>query len=362
MRLALEPLRTAAPLEEAESLSQWRRFNQTLTDNRDCWQPGAWTAFQDAEGFAGSVIFPPPNEVPFGTSADPELNAAGAAIWNRWLADFCEDCHGRVAGIACLPYFTNPQRVAQEVRVISRHGPRGGLVLPPMKIGQHGYQSEIYDPVWAAAQDAGLALVNHTLFSVGQGFCGGGPEWIDQAIAMYDARYFDRRHLWYMILGGVFDRFTSLKLSFAEHRAGWVPDELRNLGLGRSWANLQKRGLKLTPYEYWYKHCYITPSAISKSEIEARHVIGVDNLVWGSDFPHPEGTHPFTREHLRYIFAEIPHPERERILGANAASLYGFDWPVLEVAAARIGPSRAELESAYVPGEDALGYRPVAFA
>ena len=65
--------------------------------------------------------------------------------------------------------------------------------------------------------------------------------------------------------------------------------------------------------------------------------------MWGSDYPHNEGTFPFTREHLRQRFSDVPEPELRKVLAGNAAELYGFDLAALAPLAARVGPTVAEL-------------------
>ena len=79
------------------------------------------------------------------------------------------------------------------------------------------------------------------------------------------------------------------------------------------------------PSDYWRSNCAITATFISRGEVEMRHEIGVDNLLWGSDFPHPEGTWPYTETCLRHAFHDIPQDETGRILGENAVDFYGFD-------------------------------------
>ncbi len=74
-----------------------------------------------------------------------------------------------------------------------------------------------------------------------------------------------------------------------------------------------------------------------------RDQVGVDKIMWGSDYPHVEGSHPFTREHLRHSFAGVDPDEIQRIVALNAAELYGFDLEKLASIAARVGPTRAEI-------------------
>jgi predicted TIM-barrel fold metal-dependent hydrolase len=78
-----------------------------------------------------------------------------------------------------------------------------------------------------------------------------------------------------------------------------------------------------------------------RREAELRHAIGVGNLMWGSDYPHPEGTWPRTREQMVDTFKGLPEDEITAMLGGNAARVYGFDVEKLAPLAARIGPAKA---------------------
>jgi hypothetical protein len=75
----------------------------------------------------------------------------------------------------------------------------------------------------------------------------------------------------------------------------------------------------------------------------ARSVLGPNRFMWGSDYPHDEGTHPFTKEHLRQVFADTPPDELQDILAGNAAKLYEFDLDALAPEAARVGPTVEEI-------------------
>ena len=84
--------------------------------------------------------------------------------------------------------------------------------------------------------------------------------------------------------------------------------------------------------------CKIGSSNTRRRELGRRYEIGVGNIMWGNDFPHPEGTWPYTREFLKDRFWDIPIDETEQILGLNQAEFYGFDLDKLQPIADRIGP------------------------
>ena len=94
------------------------------------------------------------------------------------------------------------------------------------------------------------------------------------------------------------------------------------------------------PSDYWRTNCAITATFISRGEVEMREQIGITNLLWGSDYPHPEGTWPYTDACLQHAFHGIPQQETARILGENALDFYDFDREEMRKLANRIGPSR----------------------
>jgi hypothetical protein len=79
------------------------------------------------------------------------------------------------------------------------------------------------------------------------------------------------------------------------------------------------------------------------AEIERRHQIGVGNLMWGSDYPHPEGTWPNTRPWLAERFRDVPVAETRRILGLTAAEVYQFDLAALAPHVDRAGPTVSDI-------------------
>ena len=72
-------------------------------------------------------------------------------------------------------------------------------------------------------------------------------------------------------------------------------------------------------------------------------MLGIDRMMWGSDYPHDEGTFPFTTEHLRQVFHDWPEADVRAVLAGNVAEVYGFDLDALAPAAARLGPTVAEV-------------------
>ena len=107
--------------------------------------------------------------------------------------------------------------------------------------------------------------------------------------------------------------------------------------------------MTMRPSDYFDRNCFIGASNTQRRELARRYEIGVDNICWGNDFPHPEGTWPHTREFLAEVFCDIPRDETAAMLGDNAAEVYGFDTAALQPLVDRIGPTPDELGQADDP-------------
>ena len=85
----------------------------------------------------------------------------------------------------------------------------------------------------------------------------------------------------------------------------------------------------MKPSDYLDRNCFFGASTPGVDDIERRHLIGVGNIMWGNDLPHPEGTFPYTRYWIRERFHDVPEDETRRILGLTAAEVYGVDLDAL---------------------------------
>ena len=284
----------------------------------------------DEEGIVGEVIFSdgfvenhPPFSDPMqsdgalftGTRSWPfELRMAGAQAYNRWLADFCSESPERRAGVALLPPAHDVPALVEELQRCRDSGLRGGFLIPPLDEGLPGYHDAHYEPIWSAAVDLGMPVTVHggnaTAPDGARVF--GQEEPLSSIFHFTECAFFDRRPLWFFIWGGVFERHPALRLVFAEGLAHWVPQELHRLDEMFDMWNLQvmRDRLSLRPSEYWRRNCAITATFISRAEAGMRHEIHVPNLLWGSDYPHPEGTWPYTGVCLQHAFSRGPRKRR----------------------------------------------------
>ena len=96
--------------------------------------------------------------------------------------------------------------------------------------------------------------------------------------------------------------------------------------------------MKLTPIEYFQRNCYVGASILSPHEVHWIDVLGTDRIMWGHDFPHPEGATGHTVDGLRANFADVDDATLRRLLAGTASEVYKFDLEALTPLAARIGP------------------------
>jgi predicted TIM-barrel fold metal-dependent hydrolase len=324
---------------------------------------GGWEASRrdkelDADGVVGEVIFPDADSVTSGASAPfgaglsassetpPHLLLAGARAHNRWLAELCATSPERRAGVAVVPIIAGVDESVVEIRRAAESGLRGGILIPPMWQPHEPYHDARYDPVWAVCEELDLPIHCHSGPGAHEEY-GEVPGWM--SVYGYETIFFTSRPMWFMLLTGVFERFPRLRMAITEAGSFWAADMLWRLDMmatrdhgARKMADARGK-LRMLPSEYFDRNCAIGSSNTRRREIARRYEIGVGNIMWGNDFPHPEGTWPYTREFLKDRFWDVPVDEAERMLGLNAAEFYNFDLDKLAGIAERIGPSPEEL-------------------
>ncbi|HEX7095970.1 MAG TPA: amidohydrolase family protein [Acidimicrobiales bacterium] len=343
-------------------VEQQGRDDEPLSPWRNRWTPGhhdpeARRRDLDSDGVAAEVIFHGSQNdqpIPFqssmlGPPADPELEAAGIHIYNQWLADMCAAAPHRHAGLAHLPMWDIDAAVA-ELRWAADAGLRG-VNFPAPRPWLQPYNDPAWEPLWAAAEELHMPLTTHA--GAGDPAVFRGPELV-ALMSIESGGWFSRRAAHLLIFAGVFERHPELTLVLTEQPGVWWPylvNELDSVYLATTRdSGALRRQVPRPPSEYLHRNVYIGASFLSRAEAEAALRDGyADRVMWGSDYPHMEGTFQvgdtsFGRLALRFTFAGMDERVVRAMVGGTAAAVYGFDVGALERVAAEIGaPTFAEL-------------------
>ena len=268
---------------------------------------------------------------------DPEAAAEMIRIYNDWLADFVETHPERFIGLACIPSAPIDAAVAEVKRVVKRGAVRGVDVanspdMPPL-------YDPYWNPLWDAVDDSGLPLHFHTV--------GGrmpdairktlwGSAWgekVDGTIDFRVARAGFAVHisgfqiymstiLMSLVYGGVLERHPRMRVVIGEGGIGWIPYILDHMDL--EWEDqFGDLGLSMKPSEYWRRQCRATYQS-DRIGIKMLDELGEDNVMWGSDFPHPDGVWPDSTEVIARELGHLPAAVRRKIVCENAGKLYGL--------------------------------------
>jgi predicted TIM-barrel fold metal-dependent hydrolase len=325
------------------------------------WDSDARVSELESDGIVAEVLFPNtiPPFFPSGALVTPAPTAAeyahrwaGLQAHNRWLADFCAEAPGRRAGIAQI-LLNDVDDALAAVRFAKEAGLTGGVLLPGVPPNHEipPLWSDVYEPLWTACEELDVVVNHHS---------GGGLPTFDladpaaRAVMLVEIPIYAHRALWALIFAGVFERHPRLKFVLTEQGTSWVPGTLANL----DWFTKRMRiptaaeyhfggaaveQLSLTPSEYFRRNCWVGASFIRPVESALRHDVGVDRIMWGSDYPHSEGSYPYSREALRASFADADEAEVRTMCATNAAEVYGFDLDRLDAIAVGVGPTVAEI-------------------
>jgi predicted TIM-barrel fold metal-dependent hydrolase len=283
---------------------------------------------QDFDGVDAEVLFPSQRTMgAFMAQDDDDYHLAGLEAYNTWMHDeFMAASPERLIGLAQMPG-VDIQSSVKWLRDAKAAGYRG-VIISAYPSG-HSELSAEDDAFWEAAEEEQMPIHIHSgLRQAGKRTAGtfqkaaasagreiglaemGGP--------VGDASGFMSK----FIYSGIYDRFPALQCVAVECGAGWVPHFLEHMDdhywRNRTWT---KTTLKMTPSEYFRRNWKVTfirePFAVA-----TRHWIGVDNLMWSTDYPHHRHDWPYSRRIVEESMGGVPDDERRRMCCENARELY----------------------------------------
>ncbi|MAG29873.1 MAG: amidohydrolase [Deltaproteobacteria bacterium] len=355
-------------LEMAAESASWAKDKQHGLEG--AWDSDRRTEVIDADGVAAEILYvdglTERNSPPFGgdlgllpMGADPELQWAGCRSHNRWLTEFVSLDPVRRIGLALIPPFWDVDTSVKEIESARKQG-LSGIMLPHLWGDQDPYHHPRFDPMWAACQDNDMIVHFHCGACPMQDYFGTElfgqqpgaepPAHLPGGLGIFvtEVAFWLVRPIVFMIWGGVFERFPGLKAVVSEGTSIWAPELMALMDQRYSDHHFTAKlgsgytaHIPLKPSEYFHRNVRIGSSCMPRREAEMAKEIGVQNIMWGTDYPHPEGTWPFTRKMMVETFHGMPEDDIAAMLGGNAAEFYGLDLDKLNPIVERIGPERS---------------------
>lgn len=300
----------------------------TFDDMRPgCWQPGARLEDMDLNGVEVQLSYP--NYPRFAGQIflwgqDKELAHLCVRAYNDWMVEeWCGRSNGRLIPLCLVPLWDVELAVA-EVRRNAERGVRAAAFSEiPAYLGLPSIHSGEWDPFFRACEETGTVVCMH----IGSGTktpqtSGDAPDAVPATLIFGNSA----ASLTDFLFSGVLHRFPELRLMFAECQIGWIPYLLERADdvwhTHRGWSDA-RRSCPEPPSTYYHRQVY---SCFFRDEVgvDLLHRVGIDNVTFETDYPHQDGTWPYSREAAASQFGHLDVDVIEKIARGNAARLFGL--------------------------------------
>jgi uncharacterized protein len=272
----------------------------------------------DAEGIEAELLYTSLGLVMY-TIPDPEFQYACFRAFNDWLADFCSAAPKRLFGVAMIPP-RSPEVAIKELERCARLGLRGAMISIDDE-ADRGYNHPDYDALWSAAATHNMPISLHVAAST-ESFRRTSNAFADFSLGFAPTMFTVAN----MIFEGLFDRHPDLKVISVENDAAWPLAMLERMDdrflRDQGWAG-QSQGLATdkVPSKVFRDHVACSFMR-DRTAIVNREIIGVKNLMWGSDYPHFDGGWPNAADRLAAQFEGVPPEDQLRIGRTNCIEFY----------------------------------------
>lgn len=277
----------------------------------------------ERDGIAAEVIYPNQSLALY-MSPDPEYQMAVAQAYNDWAIEHFRPHHERFAPVGIVPV-DDLDAAVREVERAAKLGYRS--IKVPITHRARPYNRPEYEPLWAALEATGLVLAFHAFTNSEDEY----PEdWGEEeghggALDFMAMRMADGQcPVSQLLSSGVCDRHPNLRFVIVECGAGWLAWLLYVLDEQADKKHMWIRPrLSLKPSEFFARQGFIT---FTDDPIALRNIpfTGAGCLLWGSDYPHDEGSFPHSQAVIERTFAGLSEAEKRQIVRDNAVRLYGF--------------------------------------
>jgi predicted TIM-barrel fold metal-dependent hydrolase len=292
----------------------WCRFDEI---RKGGYEPAVRLQEMDADGVDAEVLYPTPRltQAIF-ANPDVEYHVAMVQAYNDWISEYAGYAPERFGGLAMLPNAGAEAALAEISRVLDRKGMRG-VVMGRYPNGSLELEPED-EKVFAALAERGVPLSIHVSLATSM------PSAHRAKLPGYGRFYDAPNRMIELIFSGLFDRYPTLDVYFAETDFGWLPYVKEQIDNNYQRLDpLSQFGLQMLPSEYIERHFhfgYMTDTF----GIQHRDYVGAERILWSNDYPHISADWPNSWRTIQATFSGVPTAERHLILAGNAQRLFGF--------------------------------------
>jgi uncharacterized protein len=285
--------------------------------------PVARLAAMDADGVEAEVLY---SEVSaFRYLADmKEGQSESVRAFNDVLAAFAAPDPKRLIVSYQVPIHDIDIAMAEVRRVVGMNAKSLQLPVFPSEFGLPEYFDERYEPLFALIQETGLPICCHIGLNTNLDDLMRRDPTPNKGVMVPVTGLLTAEALGMWIMGGVFEKFPDLKVVFVEPGLTWVVWWLHIVDDMKLRQGYQYPAISRLPSEYFRDNVYLTFIEERIALERLRDLIGVENIMWSSDFPHPVTSWPHSRRIVEEQLEGVPADERELIVCGNAARVWNL--------------------------------------
>jgi predicted TIM-barrel fold metal-dependent hydrolase len=283
-------------------------------------RPGSWDPAErlkdmDLDGLQAEIFY-----CGFGMSLfshpDDEFQREAHRAYNDWAFEYASYAPTRLFPIANIS-MTDPQADLDELNRVKKMGFRG-IFVSNDPLPERRYDNPMWETFWTAVEEYDMPVNVHILTRQGGGQIGAN-QIVDGVVLPVPAF----KTIAEMITGAVFEKHPNLKIISVENDIGWIPNYLKRLEWYSYRFGPRYPQMKMNAADYWKRQVYATFQD-DVPGVRCRDLIGVDKLMWGSDYPHFDSTWPNSQKAIERNFEGVPADEMELILGGNMIQVYNL--------------------------------------
>jgi predicted TIM-barrel fold metal-dependent hydrolase len=293
------------------------------------WDPEARLKDMDIDGVEGEILHTTLGFRLFWVQ-DPKLQRALFRTYNDWLAEYCSYSPRRLIGVPLISLY-DIEEARKELRRCAGLGLRGAMIWLAPPAGHPDYTSALYDPFWADCQEMDMPLVLHEITGGAESRLSPSSYWDrNLSLASMIRSHEPQRTIAQLIMSGVCERFPRIKFNSAENGLDWLPWYVSRVKRARGGNTSFETKLSLEPIDYFYRNIFFTyinePHAV-----ENREIIGIDNLMFATDYPHSASTWPKSQEIVERDVTTyaLTEEEKRKLIHDNVLKLFNIPAPVL---------------------------------